>query len=55
MIRALARHWDAWEATALTCPHRAPLRRYRWLLAAYAVIRVGSGWIIHSLRNRSRT
>lgn len=53
MIRPLTRRWAAWEWAALTCPHRSPLRRYRWPLAAYAIIRVGPAWLIHNMRHRS--
>ncbi|NUP15468.1 MAG: hypothetical protein HOZ81_05060 [Streptomyces sp.] len=52
MIPALRRsRFRTWEWAALTCPHRSHLRRYRWSLAVYAVIRVGPAWVVYRLRS----
>lgn len=50
--RALRRRWHTWEWAALTCPHRRHLRRYRWPLAAYCVVRVGPAWLVHTAHAR---
>lgn len=41
---ALARRYTEWETTALTCPHRRHLRRYRWPLTALCTIRINTAW-----------
>jgi hypothetical protein len=55
VIRALSRRYTAWETTALTCPHRQHLRRYRWPLTALCTIRISTAWAgaIH-IRRSSR-
>lgn len=55
MIAALRRRYRAWEWTALNCPHRKHLRRYRWPLTAYSLIRIRPAYIAHTIRNRNRT
>lgn len=52
LARAARRRYRTWEWAALTCPHRSPLRRYRWTLTVIGTIRVGPGYLAHTIRRR---